>query len=140
MKYKFDGYNWLVRFNRGEKLIEGLTQLVKDENIGGAWVSGLGAAEWAEVGFYDLRAKKYEWKKFDQALEITSLQGNVSWNEAEPVLHLHATLSDKDMHAYGGHLKELEVGGTCELLLHRWYEGKLQRSEDAQTGLKLLKL
>jgi uncharacterized protein len=144
MKYKFDGYNWLVRLERGELLVEQLTQLAKDENITGAWLSGLGAAEWAELGFYNLHSKAYSWKRFDQLMEITSLQGNVAWSagqqKGEPVIHLHGTFSDENMQAFGGHVKELKVGGTCEILLHRWYEGKLQRSRDSETGLELLNI
>ncbi|HSX27338.1 MAG TPA: PPC domain-containing DNA-binding protein [Patescibacteria group bacterium] len=140
MTYKFDGYNWLVRLERGELLMENLTSLVKEQKIGGAWVSGLGGATWAELGFYSLETKDYIWKKLEQALEITSLQGNVARDGEEPVIHLHGTFSDKDMQAYGGHVKELEVAGTCEILLHRWYEPGLKRTQDDQTGLKLLDL
>lgn len=141
MKYRFDGFNWLVRLERGEKLMEGLTHVVKKENIKGAWISGLGAAEWAELGAYDLNTKTYKWKKFDQDLEITTLQGNVSWVDDEPMLHIHGSFSDEEMHGYGGHVKELQVGGTCEVLLHRWYETEgLTRSQDDAVGLKLLDL
>jgi uncharacterized protein len=173
MTYKFDGYNWLVRFDRGDLLVEQLTKLVKSENIRGAWVSGLGGAQWAELGFYDLNKKAYHWKRFDQLMEITSIQGNVAWDgeptppkhggsknvtwqaassgatgseptnglrrPGEPILHMHATLSDETMQAYGGHIKELQVGATCEILLHRWYDSQgLKRAKDSETGLKLL--
>jgi hypothetical protein len=140
MKFKFDGYNWLVRLEKGEPLVASLVKLVKQEGVSGAWISGLGAAQSAELGFYDLDTKQYHWKKFDQLMEITSLQGNVAWNGEEPAVHMHGTFSDSNMQAFGGHVKELIVGGTCEVLLHRWYEGKLNRSEDPETGLKLLDL
>jgi predicted DNA-binding protein with PD1-like motif len=141
MKYRFDGYNWLVRFDKGERLVEGLTQLVRQEDIRGAWISGLGGALSAELGFYNLETQEYEWKKFDQLMEITNLQGNVAWQDDEPILHIHGTFSDKNMQAFGGHVKELVVGGTCEVLLHRWYEEEgLGRDKDQLTGLNLLDL
>lgn len=140
MKWRFDGYNWLVRLEKGELLVENLMKLVKQENIRGAWISGLGGAERVELGFYDLPSKTYNWQKFDKLLEITSLQGNVAWDSEEPVLHVHGTFSDENMRAFGGHVKELEVAGTCEILLHRWYEQGLSRSQDDKTGLKLLDL
>jgi uncharacterized protein len=140
MKVKFDGFNWLVRLEKGEFLVEELTKLVIQENIKGAWLSGVGAAQWAELGFYDLNAQKYNFKKLDQLLEITSLQGNVAWEGDKPVLHIHGSFSDEKMQAFGGHVKELSVGGTCEILLHRWYADKLERSQDPATGLKLLDL
>lgn len=139
MKYRFDGYNWLVRLEKGELLVEQLTKLVREEDIKGAWVSGLGAAQWAELGFYDLDSQKYKWKKLDQLLEITGLQGNVAWNDGEPALHIHGSFSDREMRTFGGHVKELQVGGTCEVLLHRWYEHEgLRRVQDDKAGLRLL--
>lgn len=139
MTYQYDGYNWLVKLKKGELLIESLTKLVQDEHIKGAWVAGLGAAMGAELGYYELETQQYHWKKLEEELEITSLQGNVAWRDGEPVLHIHGTFSRKDMSAVGGHVKELTVGGTCEILLHRWYETDgLSRSLDEETGLTLL--
>lgn len=140
MKFKHDGYNWLVRLEKDELLVENLTQLVKDEQIQGAWISGLGAAQWAELGFYNLTSQVYEWKKFDQLMEITSIQGNVSWDNDAPVLHMHGTFSDQTMQAYGGHIKELQAGGTVEIFLHCWFKERLHRSTDPSTGLKLFEL
>lgn len=140
MTFRFDGFNHIVRLQRGELLIESLTKLVKEQNIGGAWVSGLGAARNAEVGYYELDKKEYVYKKLEGLLEVASLQGNIAWDGREPAIHLHGVFSDKDMRAFGGHVKELEVGGTLELLLHRWYQDKLLRFRDDDSGLKLLNL
>lgn len=141
MKWKHDGYNWIVRVEKGELLVEQLTKLVKNEQIKGAWVSALGAAQWAELGFYDLDDKKYIWKRMDHLMEITSLQGNVSWVDGEPALHMHASFSDREMRAFGGHIKELQAGGTVEVLLHHWYDQDgLKRSPDPETGLNMLDL
>lgn len=147
MTYSFDGYNWLVRLEKGEQLVALLTSLVKKENIKGAWISGLGGALSVELGFYNLDKQEYEFKKFDQLLEITSLQGNVSWIDPsgagqvpEPKLHIHGSFSDENMQAFGGHVKELVVGGTCEVFLHRWFKDELTRSQNEEVGLPLLDL
>ena len=135
----FDGYNWVVRLEKGEKLIESLTELVKKENIKGAWISGLGGAISAELGYYSLEEKEYHWKTLDKLLEITSLQGNVSWVDGEPKLHIHGSFSDENMQAFGGHVKELTVGGTCEVMMHA-LQAELTRSQNDDTGLELLDL
>lgn len=140
MKYRFDGFNWVVRLERGERLAESLESLVKKENLPSVWILGLGAAEWAELGYYDLKKKEYSWKKFDQPLEITSLQGNSSYKDGELILHIHGNFSDENFNSIGGHVKELEVGGTCEILLHRWYKEDFKRALDEDTGLNLLNL
>ena len=95
---------------------------------------------WAELGFYDLAAQQYNWTKLDELLELTNLTGNIAWQDGEPVLHLHATVSDASMHAYGGHLKEAEVGGTVEVMIHAIVSDGLTRKLDESTGLNLLDL
>lgn len=139
MKRKFDGYNWLLRLDKGDLLIKELSSLAEAENLQGAWISGLGGALWAELGFYDLDAQKYRWKKLDQLLEITNLQGTVAWQDDRPAIHVHGTFSTPDMKAFGGHVKELEVGGTCEIMLHTWHKGRLNRGKDTATGLNTLR-
>ncbi len=138
MKYKYDGYNHIIRLNRGEQLIESLNQFAEETNLGAAWLLGLGGAQKSELGFYDLEAKQYEWKKFNQILEITTLQGNLSWVNNEPQWHIHGTFSDKEYRAFGGHVKELEVAATCELFIHTFFNKKITRNLDEEIGLKLL--
>lgn len=120
--------------------MENLIKFAQKEKPRGGWISAIGGAAWAELAFYDLKAKGYEWKRYDKNLEITSLQGNIAWDGKTPVIHLHGTLSDVNMQTIGGHIKELEINGTCELFVHNWFQDKLTRSQDDQTGLKLLDL
>lgn len=140
MKYAPDDRGWIIRLQKGELLVENLTKLVKDQNIRGAWISGLGASLWVELGFYDLEKKQYIWKKFDSELEITGIHGNVSWEGDAPLLHMHGTFSDRNMQAFGGHIKDLQAGGTVEIMLHHWRGKALTRSLDSETSLKLLDL
>lgn len=140
MNYQYDGFNWLIRLKKGELLVENLVKFARKEKIKGGWISGIGGALWAEVAYYDLQAKGYEWKRLDKALEVTSLQGNIAWDNKEPTVHIHATFSDTNMQSIGGHLKELQVGGTCEIFLHNWFQDNLTRLHDDETGLKLLDL
>lgn len=140
MKVRRDAYNWLVRLERGELLSDGLLAAVEQEGIKTGWIMGIGACEWAELGFYDLESKQYQWQKFDEPLEILSLQGNVSLDGEKPMLHIHGMFSGKDYQSVGGHVKDLEVAGTCEIFLHDWFADPLNRGVDPDTGLKLLDL
>ncbi len=141
MTYRFDGYNWMIRLEKGEKLISSLTALIEKEKIKTAWIYGLGAADQVEIGFYDLEKKEYEWKKLDKELEILSLQGNISLIDEGPSIHIHGTFSGGDMQTFGGHVKDLTVSVTCELFLHNWFSSDgITRSLDKDTGLKLLDL
>lgn len=137
MNYKKVGSGYLLRFELHDSLISGLESFVRTQKIKGAWLQGLGAARGVELGFYNLESENYEWHSLTELMEITNLTGNVSWMGEEPVIHVHATLSNKRLQAIGGHVKELIVGGTCEVFL-RLLDDKITRSFDHQTGLNLL--
>lgn len=140
MKYKHDGFNWLVRIEKGEELISKLTELIEKENIPTCWISGLGATTKTTLGFYDLNKGEYQWQTVEELMEITSLQGNIAWVDGKLKLHIHGSFSRNDMSAIGGHVKELIAGGTIEVFLHMWYDGQVTRSHDDATGLDLLDL
>jgi predicted DNA-binding protein with PD1-like motif len=136
----FDGYNYIVRLEPGEKLSEALEQFFASSELEGASVTGVGGAEQLELGFYDLDAKEYLWKIFPDLYEITSLLGTIALDEqGKPTYHLHGTFGGRDYQVIGGHVKDFTVGGTCELFIHRTYQ-PLHRKTDDQTGLKLLDL
>ncbi len=138
MKYRKDKTQYIVRLEKGELLIEQLNQLIQKEQIASAWVNGLGGAAWAELGFYDLEKHEYHWKRFDELMEITSLQGNIAVDEAgQTAIHLHGSFARSDMSGVGGHVKDLAVGGTCELRISI-VSAALVRRKDAEVGLNLL--
>jgi hypothetical protein len=140
MKHNFDGYNYLIRLERGERLDECMNNFFAETKISGGWISGLGAAAEVTLGFYNLETKEYQWKTFSQELEVTALQGNVARGEdGKMMFHLHGTFAGEDYQSIGGHIKDLVVGGTLELFIHRSYQ-PLQRKYDDVTGLQLLNL
>lgn len=141
MTYRYDGFNYLIRLNKGDLLVESLTKLAHEVLQGkSVWLGGLGGAQWAELGFYNLPEQTYTWRRFDQLMEITSLQGNLAWEAGNPVWHMHGTFGAADFTAIAGHVKELCVAGTCELLLHTVYGEPLARAKDDAVGLSLLQL
>ena len=139
MNYRRTQTDVLIRLNRGESLIENLNKIAVQEKIAAAWLQGLGGALSAELGFYDLEAQEYQWQNFDDLMEITSLQGNLAWIDDQPKWHIHGTFSGHDYQAVGGHVKELVVGGTCELRLSILPDLLVRRHDEA-SGLDLLDL
>lgn len=138
MTYKFDGYNWIVRLEKGEKLVESLNKLAEQENLPSVWLNAIGAALTVELGYYDLEKQEYNWQRFEETMEITGLQGNLAYENGQPIWHIHGTFSKGDYSVVGGHVRELTVAGTCEIFLHKWYGDKLTRAQDQEVGLKLL--
>lgn len=140
MKYGFDGFNYLIRLDQGEPLMASLEKFVADTELPGAWVSGVGAALTATLGFYDLDKKQYHWQDFEGLHEVVSLSGNLAFDqEGKLVAHLHAVLSDREFKTVGGHVKDLTAGATLELFVHRAYQ-PTKRLPDETTGLQILDL
>lgn len=107
----------LIVLERGDALIRSLEEVVLDKGIKSAWLSGIGGALKAELGFYDLQTKQYSWQVFEDTLEVTSLAGNLTLLDSKPFFHLHGNFSRSDYSVVGGHVKDLVVGGTMEINL-----------------------
>ena len=139
MKHKQINGVYVLLLSKGEKIVESITNFCSKNNINAAQFNAIGALKEVELGSYNLETKAYKWKKAEAELEIGNITGNVAVFEGETLVHAHATVSDNEMHAFGGHLKEATVGASCEIFLTR-LQGKLERKYDDVTGLKLLQL
>lgn len=139
MLYRKSGDTFVIRLMKGEEVIKRLTDFSAKNNISLASFSGIGAVKKAEIGFYDLKNKKYLWEKIDKEMEVLSIIGNVSVLDKKPFIHAHITLGDRSYNAKGGHLKEAVVGATLEIVLTK-VKGKVERKFDDETGLNLLDL
>lgn len=130
-----DGF--ILRLEKGELIQEQVKQFCNENKVAAGWVSGLGGALWAEIAFYHLTEKAYEFDRIDELLEIASITGNVGQDKDGAALHLHVVVADENSHSYSGHLKEAAVAGTCEIYL-RVFEEPIVRIHSEEIGLKLM--
>ena len=137
MKHKELNGVYILLLSHGEKIVESVTDFCRKNSIAAAQFNAVGALKEVEIGFYNLSTKTYKWKKAEAELEIDNITGNVAAFEGEPFVHAHATVSDNEMHAFGGHLKEALVGASCEVFLMP-LQGRIERKYDEKTGLKLM--
>lgn len=133
------GEKYLLKLSRGEQVVESLLRFAAEKNIQGALFHCIGAVEDAEVGLYDLATREYRFKKFPGILEVASMTGNIALLNGKPFVHAHVVLSDENMQAYGGHLKEAKVGVTCEINLSV-LDTPLTRDYEEGVGLNLWQL
>lgn len=129
----------MLRFEKGEELVEQLTKFVDNKNVQAGWLTGLGGVLNVRLGYYHLKRKKYVFRHVKDVVELVSLVGNIASYEGEPALHLHGVVSDRNNKAHGGHIKELIVGGTLEIKLDT-IDATLDRKLDDEIGLPLLDL
>ena len=130
---------YLIRLDRGEKIIENLRNFCIKNRIRCGYFSGIGALGEVDLAHYIVENKKYTTKTLKQPLEIVSMTGNIAAMDNEVYLHCHITLSDEKMSAIAGHLKEGRISATCEIVLVK-LNSRVNRKYDDTAGLNLLEL
>ncbi|MFX1389040.1 MAG: PPC domain-containing DNA-binding protein [Promethearchaeota archaeon] len=123
-----------------EDLISSIIEIVKKYDIISGIINCIGALKKFTIGFYDLKAKDYRMKTFEDNVELISCMGNIAYKEKEPVIHLHVTLGRSDYSLIGGHLSQpsiVSVTGEVKIIE---IDYKLIRSLDHQFDLSLLDL
>lgn len=105
----------MVIVERGEKLVASLTGALRQHEIKGGFLSGLGALTDVELGYYYLHKRDYLRKTFREEYELIALAGNVALKDGKPFVHVHAVLGDDKFQAFGGHLFEAVSAVTAEV-------------------------
>ncbi|HUT46261.1 MAG TPA: PPC domain-containing DNA-binding protein [Sedimentisphaerales bacterium] len=124
----------------GGDLLEELTSICEEKDICLGSTEALGAVQKARFGFYDQKARKYDFIEIDKPLEITKLIGNISLRDGKPMVHAHITLSDSQGNAFGGHLAPGTIVFACEFIINSYDGPDHIRDYDEQTGLPLWKI
>lgn len=128
-----------LRLKKGDEAVSKIIEFCDQNSIESGWLSGLGAATSAQLAIYDLDKKEYFRKSINDILEIGNLTGNISKLDGKTILHCHATLALSSFEAVAGHIDELIIAATCEIIIWET-ETKLTRKHDQEIGLNLLEL
>lgn len=137
MEYrKFDD-TYVIRLEKGEEVIQSLTEICSREKIELAEITGLGASNFVEIGVFNVNTKEYNTKVFEGMFEITSLIGNETRKEGNVYLHIHINFGDENGNARGGHLVKAKISATSEIILRK-INGKVGRKLSDEIGLNLM--
>lgn len=139
MHYKELTDGFLVRLENGEEIRAGLAELMRREQIGAGFVSGLGAITDPTMGYYVLGERRYVTREFEGEFELVGLSGTLSWHEDEPFPHIHTMLTGAEFMAVGGHCFEATTSATVEMLV-RSTKDRIDREMDERIGLHLMQL
>lgn len=139
MKSRKAGANHVLVFDKGEEVVQAITDYCTREKVHAAWIQGIGAAKHVQIGYYDDRTKEYVFKLEPGPFEVAAMQGNVSTVDGNPFLHLHAVLSrmDDSISCIGAHVKAMVVAVTLEVLLTP-IDVPISRRYNDSIGLNLL--
>ncbi|TET42132.1 MAG: DNA-binding protein [Dehalococcoidia bacterium] len=124
-----------VRLFPNEDIHWELKRVCKKHEVETAVVlSGLGQLKQFQLGYYKEKGN-YTPQEFHKPHELLSLTGNISKQEEEYNLHLHAVLGDEEKNVVGGHLISGKVEVTNEIVLLKT-DLKIERKLEESTGLK----
>lgn len=105
-------------FAAGDEAAAELARFANETGVNGASFSGVGAASRAVLGWFDFEAKRYQPNTIDEQVEVLSILGDVATTEdGKPQLHAHVVVAKRNGAAFGGHLMELRVNPTLEVVL-----------------------
>ena len=138
MEYKKVKNHIIVRLDVGEEIISSIMNILKNEKISFATVSGIGATNDFTVGTYDVTNQFYKKSNYKGVFEIVSLLGNTSTMNNEPYIHIHMSAADKNNNVVGGHLNEAYISATAEIVLNI-IETNVDRIKDSNTELNIFK-
>ena len=136
MNYARFGSTIAARIDRGEEILEQLSQIALKENIRLAHLSALGAVGDFTVGVFHTAEKQYYAKRFTGDWEIVSLVGNITQMNGEYYAHVHMSAGGTDGSVVGGHLNRAVVSATCEMFI-TVLDGTVERRRDDEVGLNL---
>ncbi|HTJ25010.1 MAG TPA: PPC domain-containing DNA-binding protein [Candidatus Limnocylindria bacterium] len=105
-------------FDEGDEAFAELGRFARETGVNGASLSGVGAGSKAVVGWFDFDRKQYDRIPIAEQVEVLSLLGDVATTEdGKPQVHAHVVLGRRDGTTRGGHLLELHVKPTLEVIV-----------------------
>ncbi len=124
-------------FDKGDEVVEGLTNFAEDGGVGAASLTAVGAFGGATLGYFDRDRKEYREIPVEEQVEVLSLLGDVALKDGESQVHAHVVLGRSDGTTRGGHLLRAHVWPTLEAVLVESPD-HLQKRTDEETGLALI--
>ncbi|NHZ87346.1 MAG: DUF296 domain-containing protein [Planctomycetia bacterium] len=134
MQYKQYDNTYFVYLEKGEPVVDVLTNFCKEHNILNGHISGIGAVNNIELGAYDASTKEYIKRTFKETFELINYQGNIMLLDDKPFIHAHVTIGNHNMEIFGGHLFRMNIAVVGEFIFQK-IEGNSKRTFNDENGL-----
>ena len=139
MEYRKFGNDYVLRIDKGEEILQAVSQVCEKENIRLGTVNGIGAVGEVTLGVFNREKFQYESKEYKGDFEIASCMGNISTMNGNTYLHIHMAVGNPEKgEVHAGHLNRGIVSLTGEFFLHQ-IEGEIDREYSEEVGLNLIK-
>ncbi|TXT60317.1 MAG: hypothetical protein BAJALOKI3v1_930010 [Promethearchaeota archaeon] len=123
-----------------EELTDAITELVEKYKVKSGLINVIGALKKFTIGYFNIDTKEYQFKTFEEPVELVSCMGNVAYKDGKPMVHLHFMVAREDYSILGGHLGQPSiVSVTGEVYIYETDE-TITRADEPQFDLSLLNL
>ncbi len=128
---------YLLVMDDGDEAVSEITSFAKANHINAASLTAIGACTSATLSYFDSDKGDYISKQFVEQMEIAALIGDIADDDGTPALHAHIVLGRHDYSALAGHLDEIHVFPTMEVVVTE-SPAHLRKRLDKATGLTLI--
>jgi uncharacterized protein len=128
---------YAVIFHTGDEAYAGLRAFAEKYNITSAHFTAIGAVSGATIAWLDADRKLYKTMPFTGQMEVVSMAGDIALSQGKPFVHTHAVLGLPDGTTRGGHVVEMFVRPTLEVMV-TVDPKSMQRVYDPETDSTLI--
>ena len=139
MEYRKFGNDYVLRIDKGEEILQAVSQVCEKEGIRLGTVNGIGAVGDVTLGVFNREKFQYESQTYKGDFEIASCMGNISTMNGNTYLHIHMAVGNPEKgEVHAGHLNRGIISLTGAFFLHQ-IEGETDREYSSEVGLNLIK-
>lgn len=132
--------NFILVLDEGEEAFSAVSQFARENSIGGASLTAIGAFSSATLGFFDFSAKTYKEIPVNEQTEVLSAIGDIAiGDDGKPSVHMHVVLGYSDGSTKGGHFIKGIVRPTLEIIMRESAVG-FRRRKRSDIGIALIDL
>ena len=124
-------------FAKGDEVMSGLKEFAVKYHVKSAHFNGIGDASSVKFGWYDISKKMFKVMRLNEFVEITSLVGDITIYNNNPVVHAHISMATQDGIVHGGHLFEAFISPTFQLMM-TVEPASLFKKLDPETGILII--
>ena len=108
---------YAVIFSKGDEAFSGLNDFARQYHVTSAHFTAIGAASAASLAWFDPGRKMYKTIPYTGQMEVVSMIGDIALYQGKPVVHTHAVMGLPDGTTRGGHVIEMHVRPTLEVMV-----------------------
>ena len=127
----------VIILEKGEEIMQTLTNYITENDIRGGMIKGIGALKDITIGYFDVDKKDYNRREIPESCELLNFLGNISMVDRKHFIHAHVILTKGDFSVEGGHLFSGTVSVTGEIYLYP-LEHEINRAFNDDVMLNLI--